>query len=152
MLEHIRTFFDRHLALSDDDTQVSEHALRLAAAALLLEVSRADYQVGAEEAAAVAASVQQHFGLTVQESRELMRCAEAERAEATDYHQFTSLINQAYTAQHKAHLVEMLWRVAYSDKELHRQEEHLIRKIADLLYVPHRTFIAAKHRAKKGTP
>jgi uncharacterized tellurite resistance protein B-like protein len=32
---------------------------------------------------------------------------------------------------------------------LHRYEEHLIRKIAELLYVPHSAFIAAKHRARR---
>ena len=151
MLSRIRTFFDRYLALPAAGTDVSEHALRLAAAALLLEISRADHEVSPEEAAAVAETIQEHFGLTAEESQELIRCAETERADATDYHQFTSLINQAYSAEHKAHLVEMLWRIAYSDEVLHRHEEHLIRKIRDLLYVPHRVFIAAKHRADRRT-
>ena len=151
MLSRIRTFFDKYLAPHETDTDISEHALRLAAAALLLEISRADHDVSQEEIAAVAETIQEHFGLPAEESQELLRCADAERADATDYHQFTSLINQAYSAEHKAHLVEMLWRIAYSDDTLHRHEEHLIRKIADLLYVPHRVFIAAKHRAKRRT-
>jgi uncharacterized tellurite resistance protein B-like protein len=41
-----------------------------------------------------------------------------------------------------------MWRVAYADAELSAYEQHTIRKIADLLYVPHRAYIAAKLRAR----
>ena len=47
-------------------------------------------------------------------------------------------------------LVELLWRVAYANEVLHKYEEHLVRKVADLLYVPHTAFIKAKHRAGGG--
>ena len=52
------------------------------------------------------------------------------------------------TPEQKERLIEHLWEVAYADGELHPYEEHLVRKIADLLYVPHDAFIAAKLRAK----
>jgi uncharacterized tellurite resistance protein B-like protein len=41
----------------------------------------------------------------------------------------------------------MMWRVAMADDVLSRYEEHLIRKVADLLYVPHSDFMAAKQQA-----
>ena len=34
-----------------------------------------------------------------------------------------------------------------ADNALSQYEEHVIRKVADLLYVPHSDFIAAKHSA-----
>ena len=73
--------------------------------------------------------------------------AEAERTASTDYFQFTSLINGAYSPEQKIRLIELLWRIAYANESLHRYEEHLVRKVADLLHVPHSAFIAAKHRA-----
>ena len=152
MLRKIQKFFDERLlpggVSGDSDT---EHVLRLAIAALLLEMTHMDGEVWPEQRKAAETAVLDHFDLEEEEVKELLALAEAERAESTDYFQFTSLINQAYSAEHKAHLVEMLWRIAYSDDALHRHEEHLIRKIADLLYVPHRVFIAAKHRAKRRT-
>ena len=48
----------------------------------------------------------------------------------------------------KEKIVELMWRIAYADKELEKYEEALVRKIADLLYVPHSAFIAAKHRVQ----
>jgi uncharacterized tellurite resistance protein B-like protein len=41
-----------------------------------------------------------------------------------------------------------MWRVAHADLELDMYEDHLVRKIAELLYVPHTEFITAKHRAR----
>ncbi|MEA3274686.1 MAG: TerB family tellurite resistance protein [Pseudomonadota bacterium] len=147
MIARIRAFFEQHLVLPDTRQNDSEHALRLAAAALLLEMTRMSHEVTSEESAAVTEAVREHMDLSPDESEELILCAEAERADATDYYQFTSLINQSYSPEQKAHLVEMLWRIAYADDSLHMYEEHLVRKVADLLYVPHRVFIAAKHRA-----
>jgi uncharacterized tellurite resistance protein B-like protein len=44
-------------------------------------------------------------------------------------------------------LLEALWRVAQADAIVHKYEEHLIRRVADLIHVPHRGYIAAKLRA-----
>lgn len=151
MLTRIRDFFRTHLQLpSKQGGRDPEHALRTAAAALLLEMTRMDPDSQADEREAVTAAVRGHFGLSSEEAEELIACAEAEHAEATDYFQFTSLINRAYTSHQKAELIELLWRIAFADEQLHRYEEHLVRRVADLLYVPHSVFIAAKHRAQGG--
>jgi uncharacterized tellurite resistance protein B-like protein len=147
VLRRIRQFFDQHLgesALARDP----EHVLRLAVGALLLEMIRMDGEDRPEQREAVERAVRSSFELSEDEAAELLDLAEAERAESTDYFQFTSLINDAYTPAQKKQLVETLWRVAYADNALHQYEEYLVRKVADLLHVPHGAFIAAKHRAR----
>jgi uncharacterized tellurite resistance protein B-like protein len=42
-----------------------------------------------------------------------------------------------------------MWQVAYADGHLSAHENHLMRKIADLLYVSHSDYIAAKVRARQ---
>ena len=149
MLQHLKQFFDQRLRpMSASADGVSEHALLLASAALLLEMVHMDGEVRPEQSAAVENAVQEHFDLGPDEAAELLALAEAERADSTDYFQFTSLINSAYTREQKVTLVEQLWRVGYANKSLHIYEEHLVRKVADLLHVPHGAFIAAKHRAQ----
>jgi uncharacterized tellurite resistance protein B-like protein len=148
MMTRIRDYFRDHLQSPDlRGDRDPDHALRLAAAALLLEMSRMDPEAEDAERDAVTAAVREHMRLSHEEAEELIGCAEEERAQATDYFQFTSLINRSYTSRQKAQLVELLWRVAFADERLHMYEEHLVRRIADLLYVPHSAFIAAKHRA-----
>jgi len=149
MLESIKNFFDQHLlpgSVADD--RDSEYVLRLAIGALLLEMTHVDGEVWPEQSEAVSTAVLGHFNLAKSEAAELLALAEAERTEATDYFQFTSLINGVYTPEQKISLVELLWQIAYANESLHKYEEHLVRKIADLLYVPHSAFIATKLRAR----
>jgi len=147
LLKAIRDFFDQNLAPSDKPS-AKRHTLELATATLLAEVMRLE-GVEPAERKAVLAAVRERFHLAPDEAKELVDLAEEEAKGATDYYQFTSLIRTAYSMQDREAIVELLWRVAYADTALSAHEMHVIRKIADLLYVPHRAYIAAKLRAKQ---
>jgi uncharacterized tellurite resistance protein B-like protein len=147
MLDRIRAFFDTRIAAAQDETG-GRHSIELATAALLVEVLRIDNQVTPIERDAVLRAVREKFGLSVPDAHDLIELAEEEVRQATDYFQFTSLINQRFSAEQKARVVELMWRVAYADRELSAHELHLMRKIADLLHVPHADYIAAKMRAR----
>ena len=146
MIDRIKHFFDARLKPTAAGAGDRQHRLQLAAAALLMEMTRADDTVKGVEREAVARAVRKAFGLDEAETAEIIRLAEGEAQDATSYHQFTRLINDGYTKAQKLELVEMLWEVAFADGELAAYEEHLVRKLADLLYVPHSGFIQAKLR------
>lgn len=153
MLNALRQFFDQRIA--GDPQQSAEEAesrARIAAAALLVEVVRGDDRFAPEEREAVLASVRRKFGLAPAEAEQLLGLAEAEAQDAHDFYQFTSRINATFGPERKLKLIEELWRVAFADDLLHRHEEHLIRRVADLLHVPHRAFIDAKLRVQGGQP
>jgi uncharacterized tellurite resistance protein B-like protein len=124
----------------------SSGSLNLAVAALLVEVLRADYEVGAGEREQVVRSIGKLLDLGDADSMALLELAERQSDQSHDLYQFTSMINQGYSAAEKERLVEHLWRVARADETIHKYEEHLIRRIAELLHVPHASFIAAKLR------
>jgi uncharacterized tellurite resistance protein B-like protein len=148
MLRAIQEFF---LSRIEPDTQAGpdEHGLRLATAALLFEMLRADDSDHPDERIAVERVLQEQFDLSRDETRELAELADQEAAEAASLYQFTGLINEHFTPEQKVSVVEMLWQVAYADGCLDPYEEALVRKIADLIYVPHRKFIQAKHRIQE---
>ena len=149
MLDPFKQFFRRHIAPgAAEDEATTLHRARVAAAALLVEVVSSDSEVSDTERRAVLAVAQRKFGLDEAESRQLVELAEAESRDAHDLFQFTSQVNQAFSAEQKVRLVEELWSVAWSDDTLHHYEEHVIRKVADLIHVPHSQFIAAKLRVQ----
>jgi len=119
----------------------------LAVAALLVEVLRADYDVAPAERRQVMTSVSALLGLGPEETQALVEEAERRIDQSHDLYQFTSQINRAFSEAEKVRLLEALWRVADADLTVHKYEEHLIRRVADLLHVPHSGFIAAKLRA-----
>ncbi|UCB55484.1 MAG: TerB family tellurite resistance protein [Thiotrichales bacterium] len=148
MIVRIRQFFERHIIVTEDiGTDQLEHQLRLASAALMIEVLYADHAVEQAELDTLRRILQDHFELTTDEADNLIQLADEERIEATDYYQFTSLINEFYTQQQKRELITRLWQMAYADNKLHKFEEHLVRRLADLLHVPHAAFIQSKHEA-----
>ncbi|NOZ53904.1 MAG: TerB family tellurite resistance protein [Gammaproteobacteria bacterium] len=149
MLAAIKNFFEAHILIEEGESADREdHALKVATAALLLEMSRADFDVKDEELLAVAQSIQSMFQLNEEDTRKLVMLAEQESAEATCYYEFTSLINKGFDMQQKIKIVELMWHVAYADKQLEKYEEALVRKLTELLYVPHAEYIAAKHRVQ----
>jgi uncharacterized tellurite resistance protein B-like protein len=146
MLSALRQFFDQHIGAAAPTDP--EQGLRLATAALLVEVVGIDRDTQEVERAAVRRAVHEKFGLPAAEADELMALAEAEVAQATDYYQFTSLINQHFSQPQKERMIELMWQVAYADAELSAHELHLMRKVAGLLHVPDSAYIAAKMRAR----
>ncbi len=144
MLEAIRAWFDRNVP-----AQASQDKLPLAACALLVEVMRIDGEVSEAERRAVLDAMAHTFDLPGERLKELLDLAEREVAEAVDQYQFTRLINERFGLEEKACLVEMLWRVAFADGRLDKYEEYVIRKLAELLHLPHRVFIQAKLRARE---
>jgi uncharacterized tellurite resistance protein B-like protein len=153
MLNSLRDFLVKHVFPDLEQTGSEadpEHAVRLATAALLVEVMRADFAVAPEERSEILAVMQRHFDLTDEETRELLAAAEAETDAAVSLFPMVKLLNDTLDPSQRAHVVELLWRVAYSDGRVDKYEEGLIRKVAELLFVPHGDFIRAKHRAQQG--
>ena len=147
MLNAIREFFDQHVAAGAAGGD-ERHTIEVATAALLVETVRLDGEIDASERAAAHRAVRAKFGLGEAEAATLIRLAEEEARDATGYYQFTSLINKQFSAEQKERVIELMWQVAYADAELSAHEQHVVRKIAELLHVPHRAYIAAKLRAR----
>lgn len=150
MLKKIQVFFETHFSLEETGGEAVEHRLNLAAAALLVEMSFQDDKVNELEVKAVKQAMVVQLGLSESEINELYKLAEEEKHLATDYHQFTSLIAKHYTQPQKIGLIEALWQVAFADNVLDKHEEHMVRRISDLIHVSHKDFLQARHRAEKG--
>jgi uncharacterized tellurite resistance protein B-like protein len=150
MLSALKKLFEERIApeVVKEAPEAREKGLRLAAAALLFEVVRADATVREEERTVVRTAVQSTFALDREEADDLVRLAEeASRASASIY-EFTSLVDRELPPEQKKRLVELLWLVAFADGEKNAREEHLVRRIAGLLHVPHPDFIDAKIKAR----
>jgi uncharacterized tellurite resistance protein B-like protein len=146
MIRRIQQFFtDRIQSRVHGGQQNNERALQLATAALLIEVTRADFHVEHSERRAVLSAVRDLFGLSPQETDELVALAEEEVDGSVSLFQFTQLVDQEFSQQQKAAIIEMMWRVAFADLNKDKHEEYLVRKVADLLHVPHSTFIRTRH-------
>lgn len=150
MIRNIQKYFDRHIGGSRDDIKTDPHRrLHLAAAALLIEMARIDYAEDPEEIDSVIRLLQSHFGLGGEQTDELVRLASEEADRMTSYYQFTSTINRECDVSDKAIILKLLWQIAYADGRIDKYEEHMIRKIANLIHVPREQQVAARRAAEK---
>ena len=149
MLTKLQKFFDLYLNKDIKAEIPLQRRLQMASAALMVEMLHVDEQVTTEEDEKLRQLLAQRFNLDSSEIEALIDLAHNEKHEATDYYQFTSLLNNHYSQQQKIDLVEDLWQLAYADHELDKYEEHLLRRLAELLHVPHQDFIRTKHKILK---
>ena len=149
MLKKIQDFFENHFMQADTKAVSVEQQLNMAAAALLVEMILQDGEMNNEEVRVVKDALVQQLHLSPDQAESLYVLAQEERRQATDYHQFTRLIAAHYTQEQKIKLIESLWRVAFADKVLDKYEEHMVRRISDLIHVSHKDFIQAKLRVEK---
>lgn len=126
------------------DAAAGEHSLQLAVVALLLEIGRADHAIAQEELAAVVAAAAAVFGITPEESNALVDRAAPAVENAVSLYEFTGVLNRELPPGRKKALLRELWRVAQADGRIDHFEEYYLRKIADLLHLSHKDFIAAK--------
>jgi uncharacterized tellurite resistance protein B-like protein len=125
--------------------------LRLAGAILMIEVACADFQISESERSQLEVRLRERFGLPKQTLRQLIGNAMQQHDLAVSLHEQIALINSHYAAADKRQLMHDLWSIAYADGELHHYEEGVIRRLADLLYVPHKDFLQTKHEVSGQT-
>lgn len=119
-------------------------SLALAVAQLLIEIARADLGIASSEMAAIRAHLKQAYGLNDTQLDGLVAQAQTHVDQAVSLHDTVKALNDSLNADDKARLIGALWHVAYADQRLDPYEEALLRRLADLLHVPHSVFIREK--------
>ncbi len=132
------------LGLSEVDEVLDTPSIEHAAAVLMVEIMHADHHWDDVEADKIIRLLKDAFQFTEQDARDTLTEAKNSVEEANDLYYFTRVVNEHYNMPQKEVLIKSLWKVAYADNEVDRYEEHMIRKVAELLYVPHSRFIKAK--------
>ncbi|MDE2564233.1 MAG: TerB family tellurite resistance protein [Burkholderiales bacterium] len=148
MLRTLHDLFDSLLSPAHETPAEAAARLRLATAVLLVEVMREHPGIAAPERGAVLSALQREFALPEPEARALLAQATAASGQAIDFQTYTAVLNERLDEAQKLRVIEAMWQVAYADGALDAYENHVLWRIADLLYLPHGGYIAAKMRAR----
>ncbi|HZM46957.1 MAG TPA: TerB family tellurite resistance protein [Burkholderiales bacterium] len=122
--------------------------LHVAVASLLHEATRVDLAEHEEERAVGAAALADLFGLADEAARAVFEEGAARAQQLTSYFGPVSVVKRDMALAERTRLIEHLWRVAYADGELDQYEDHYVRKIGHLLYVPNTEIMLARNRAR----
>lgn len=148
MINSIKSFFESRLATTAEDPRSTQENTNLACAALLIEVINSDHQLDERESEELLDVLQESLNVSDEDLHQLAELAEQQASQATSLYEFTRLINDNFDYGKKCDLIENMWRIAFSDEQLDKYEEHLIRRVAELIYVSHSDFIRTKLKVR----
>lgn len=146
MLKKLKVLISDHLA-DNESEEDREHTLKLATAALLMEISRSDSRIQQEERALMQSHLQKRFELNKEETNTLLELASDQVEDSVSLYEFTRPLNEQLSREERVHILELLWEVAFADGVLDKYEEYYVRKIADLMHISQKDYIQTKHRA-----
>ena len=138
----------RALSGAPESHSTPRRELQVAVAVLLHEARRADYAEDGKEAAAAQAGLAELFGLEPQECSALLEEGRLKAGQLTSFFAPVSVVKREFSMEERIRLVEHLWRVSFAEGGLHWYEDHYVRKIAHLLYVPNTQAMLARNRAR----
>ncbi len=139
--EQLKSIVNRH------EPAAEEHALARAGAVVLLEMAAVDDHFDATELDIIHQAIERAFGIAGAELEELISQAKTLRGQAVSLHDYTRSLRTGLPRGSRDELVGWLWKVAYANGVVDRFEEQLLRRLSDLLGVPHAEFIRRKHIA-----
>ncbi|MDI9245837.1 TerB family tellurite resistance protein [Marinobacter sp. CHS3-4] len=145
MIERLKQFFAPD---NKEPAKPDDHQLTVAATALMVQLSRVDNNEDEAELKAIVDCAVRSQEVTREEAEEILADALSHADDATSMYEFTGMINENLDQEQKQALLESIWRVAFADGRIDKYEEHLIRRMADLLHLNHREYIQARHRAE----
>lgn len=145
MLDQLKKLFS---APESENQEPDNHQLAVAATALMVQLSRADHNEDERELQTIVDCAVKAHQVTRDEAEAILQDALDHADDATSMYEFTGQINEHLDQNAKQSLLESIWRVAFADGRIDKYEEHLIRRMADLLHLNHREYMQARHRAE----
>ena len=136
---------------ASENLEIDQHGSIKACIALLLETSMADNLFDESEIKTLKTTLINDFKLEETEIDELIEISKKNVDDSTSLYDFTRDINDNFDAKERIKLIESMWKIAYADGNIDKFEEHIIRKVSNLIYVSHSDFIKAKISAKEKT-
>ena len=153
MIHLLKKIFDRNAeTVPGGDPKESLHDIRIATCALFLEMAHIDDEFSDAEREHIIVTLKKDYDLSDEHADELIRASEDELKDSIDLWRFTNLINSNYSINEKIQIIELVWKIAYTDGRLDKHEDYLVNKLAELLRLSHKQLIDAKLKIVHGMP
>lgn len=148
MIHRLRDMLFPDTGTAGGSADPDNHQLAVAATALMVQLSRIDNHEDQRELTTIVECAVRVHEVTREEARQILDDALNHADDSTSLYEFTGVLNDQLSQTAKQRVLESIWRVALADEHVDKYEEHLIRRIADLLHLNHREYMQARHRAE----
>ena len=144
MIKRIKDLLSNFSNQEEDVDEEKISSLDKACSALLIEVAYADKIFDESEIISLKESLKETYNIDDIIIDELISDAKKTVDESTSLYEYTRVVNDEFEYSDKLELLSRIWRLAFADGNLDKYEDHLIRKISDLIHISHSDFIKIK--------
>ncbi len=144
MIKRIKDLLSNFSNQEEDVDEEKISSLDKACSALLIEVAYADKIFDESEIISLKESLKETYDIDDIIIDELISDAKKTVDESTSLYEYTRVVNDEFEYSDKLELLSRIWRLAFADGNLDKYEDHLIRKISDLIHISHSDFIKIK--------
>ena len=130
------------------EEESKDSSIQKSICSLMIEVAYADSRLDESELKAMANCLSK-LDIEKEEIQEIVDATLAKSKESISFYEHTRILNDQLDYDQKKEVLNSVWAIAFADGEMDKHEEHLIRRIADLLYLNHKDFINAKLNQKE---
>ena len=130
--------------VSNDNSSDTDQ-LQIATCILLIEVSKSDDDFDIQEQNKIKDLVKKKFNIPQEKIDSIFEYCNKEHDSMTSLYDWTEVINKECDYEQKCMIIGFMWDIAFIDSKIDKYEDFTIRKVADLIYVKHKDFIALKN-------
>ncbi len=135
--------------IQPEPTPIADADARLALTALLVRVARSDNDYSGEEQQLIDQITQDRYGLSLAEAQALRAEGEAMEVEAPDTVRFTRAIKDCVAYEDRLAVIKALWKVVLADGKRAKEEDALLRLVANLLGISDPDSAKARQQVSK---
>ena len=128
---------------NDNSSDIDQ--LQIATCILLIEVSKSDDDFDIKEQDKIKDLVKKKFNIPQDKIDNIFMHCNKEHDSMTSLYDWTEVVNKECSYEQKCMIIGYMWDIAFTDSKIDKYEDFTIRKVADLIYVKHKDFIALKN-------
>ena len=148
MIHTLKRWFEKLSDNQDPNEGHSHEKINLCCFSLMVITANVDSNFDESERRTIQELGRDLFNLDETTIDEIVSDAKQQASDSTSLYEFTSLIHENLSEHDKFKLVVGLWKIAFADGEVDKYEEHVIRRVAELIYIDHARFTEARHIAE----
>ena len=141
--------FKRKNKTKIDQEKTINFEIELTASVLAYEIARSDGDISDSELLILLEEIKKISSKVNKSEDMILDIVKEFSKNSISFHEFIEDINSNYSKKDKLLLIKFLWDIAYADKVLEVNEERLIRRIADLIYIKDIEVLKLKSDSKK---
>lgn len=141
--------FKRKNKTKTDQEKTTNFEIELTASVLAYEIARSDGDISDSELVILLEEIKKISSKVNKSEDTILNIVKEFSKNSISFHEFIEDINKNYSKKDKLLLIKFLWDIAYADKILEVNEERLIRRIADLIYIKDIEVLKLKSDSKK---